>query len=404
MNRYFKLLADEKVLRQLSFIQLISYFGAWFSNVAIYTLLIEMGVSAPVIALTAAIHFIPGVLQAPFSGVIIDRFEPKKLMLTLIAIEIIATLFLVSITNETHLPLLYLLIFIRMGASSFYFTLEMALLPRILKPHQLQLANEIHSIIWSLSYTLGMAISGFVVYKVGVSIAFVLDALLFIVGFVLLWRLPLHVKLNEKHEHFFTMMRETIVYIRDKPLVLHLLILHAFIGMTTYDALVALMVDAYYASIIATSLALGLMHAFRALGLVLGPIFIGKHMNHTRLLYLMLFQAMALFLWAFVFKNFYLSLAVSILVGLGTTTLWSYTYTLLQHNIDAGFYGRVVAYNDMLFLLTAALTSLCIGFLSQEGFSIRMITIVLGGAFIVASMFYLYILKSFTLKELKNDL
>jgi len=279
----------------------------------------------------------------------------------------------------------------------------MALLPRILKPHQLQLANEIHSIIWSLSYTLGMAISGFVVYKVGVSTAFVLDAFLFVIGFVLLLRLPLHVKINEKQEHFFAMMRETISYIRHKPLVLYLLILHAFIGMTTYDALVALMVDAYYASIIATSLALGLMHASRAVGLVLGPIFIGKHMNHTRLLYLMLFQAMALFLWAFVLKNFYLSLAVSILVGLGTTTLWSYTYTLLQHNIDAKFYGRVVAYNDMLFLLTAALTSLCIGFLSQEGFSIRMITIVLGGAFIVASLFYLYILKAFTLKELKDD-
>jgi len=114
MNRYFQLLAGEQVLRQLSFIQLISYFGAWFSNVAIYTLLIEMGVSASVIALTAAMCFIPGVLQAPFSGVIIDKFEPKKLMLTLIAIEIIATLFLLSITNETHLHLLYLLIFIRM--------------------------------------------------------------------------------------------------------------------------------------------------------------------------------------------------------------------------------------------------------------------------------------------------
>jgi MFS family permease len=400
MNRYYQLLAQEQVLRQLSLIQLISYFGAWFSNVAIYTLLIEMGVSASVIAFTAAMHFLPGVLQAPFSGVIIDRFEPKKLMLTLIGIEIITTLFLVSITDESQLPFLYLLIFIRMGASSFYFTLEMALLPRILKPHQLQLANEIHSIIWSLSYTLGMAISGFVVYKVGVSTAFVLDALLFVVGFVLLLRLPLHVKRKEKHEHFFKMMRETIHYMINKPLVVYLLILHAFIGMTTYDALVALMVDAYYASIIATSLALGLMHAFRAIGLVIGPILIGKYMNHTRLLYLLVFQAGALFLWALVFENFYLSLVASIIVGLGTTTLWSYTYTLLQHNIDERFYGRVVAYNDMLFLLTAALTSLCIGFLSQEGFSIMMITMLLGGAFIVASLFYLFILKSYTLKEL----
>ncbi|MEA3522155.1 MAG: MFS transporter [Campylobacterota bacterium] len=400
MNRYYSLLREEHILRQLSIIQLIAYFGAWFSNVAIYTLLIEMEVSASVIALTAAMHFLPGVLQAPFSGVIIDKFEPKKVMLWLIGIEIVATLFLVSITKEADLPFLFLLIFLRMGASSFYFTLEMALLPRILKPKQLQLANEIHSIIWSLSYTFGMAISGFVVYQVGVSIAFILDALLFVIAFVLLLRLSLHVKTNKTDSNFIKMMQETITYIMQNPLVLYLLILHSFVGMTAYDALVALMVEQFYASVIATSLALGLMHTSRAIGLVIGPILIGKYLNTQRLTYLLLFQATSLFLWAAVVENFYLSLLASIIVGLGTTTLWSYTYTLLQHNIDEHFYGRVVAYNDMLFLLMAALTSLFIGFLAELGISIMLITIILGCGFIIATLFYIFILKRFTLKEL----
>ncbi|MEA1919178.1 MAG: MFS transporter [Campylobacterota bacterium] len=400
MNRYYSLLRQEHVLRQLSIIQLISYFGAWFSNVAIYTLLIEMEVSASIIALTAAMHFLPGVIQAPFSGVVIDRFEPKKVMLFLIVIEIISTLMLLSISNESHLPLLFVLIFFRMGASSFYFTLEMALLPRILKVKQLQLANEIHSIIWSLSYTVGMAISGFVVYKVGVSIAFVLDAILFLIALILLIRLSLHVKPNETTDNFIIMMRETFVYIVKNPLVLCLLILHAFIGMTAYDALVALMVEQYYASIIATSLALGLMHASRAVGLVLGPLLLGKYMTNKRLFYLLLFQAFSLFLWAMVFENFYFSLMASVVVGLGTTTLWSYTYTLLQHNIDERFYGRVVAYNDMLFLLMAALTSLFIGFLSDHGVALGAITLILGFGFIIAALFYLFVLKTFSLKDI----
>jgi len=400
MNRYYFLLRHEPVLRQLSLIQLIAYFGAWFSNVAIYTLLIDMEVSASVIAFTAAMHFLPGVLQAPFSGVIIDKFQPKKVMLFLLLIEIIATLLLVNITNEEHLPLLFILIFLRMGASSFYFTLEMALLPRILKATQLQLANEIHSIIWSISYTLGMAVSGFVVYKVGVTIAFILDALLFVIAFILLIRLSLHVKQEEKQAHFFAMMKETLTYIVKKPLVLYLLILHAFIGMTAYDALVALMVEQFYASIIATSLALGLMHASRAIGLVLGPILLGKYMNNKRLTYLLVFQAFSLFLWASVLENFYFSLVASIVVGLGTTTLWSYTYTLLQHNIDARFYGRVVAYNDMLFLLVAALTSLFIGFLAEQGVALASITMILGIGFLFATLFHLFILKNFTLKDI----
>ncbi len=81
MKHYLLLLQSEPILKRLSIIQLIAYFGAWFSNVAIYTLLLDMQVSAGVIAFTAALHFFAGILQAPFSGPLIDRSEPKKLML-----------------------------------------------------------------------------------------------------------------------------------------------------------------------------------------------------------------------------------------------------------------------------------------------------------------------------------
>ena len=74
MNRYWHLLHEQPVLRRLTLIQLLSYFGAWFTNVAIYTLLLKLDVSPTVIALTAVMHFLPGVIQAPFTGVLIDRF------------------------------------------------------------------------------------------------------------------------------------------------------------------------------------------------------------------------------------------------------------------------------------------------------------------------------------------
>ncbi|WP_457748325.1 MFS transporter [Sulfurimonas sp.] len=177
MKEYITLLKEEKVLRQLSFIQLISYFGAWFSNIAIYTLLIQMNVSASVVAFVAMLNFLAGVIQAPFSGPIIDRVSPKKLMLTLIVVEIVATVLLIFISQLSDLWLLYILIFFKMAAASFYFTTEMSLLPKILHGSKLQRCNELHSIIWSLSYTLGMAVSGFVVYLFGIKTAFLLDAL-----------------------------------------------------------------------------------------------------------------------------------------------------------------------------------------------------------------------------------
>ena len=79
MKEYISLLKSHPVLLRLSTIQLISYFGAWFSNVAIYTLLLEMNVSAQVVAFVAMLHFLAGVIQAPISGVIIDSISPKNL-------------------------------------------------------------------------------------------------------------------------------------------------------------------------------------------------------------------------------------------------------------------------------------------------------------------------------------
>jgi MFS family permease len=394
MNGYQLLLNSEPVLKRLSTIQLLAYFGAWFSNVAIYTLLLKLNLSADIIAFVAMLHFLAGIVQAPVSGSIIDSIKPKKLMSILIIIQIISTISLLFINDVNDLWLLYILIFIKMAAASFYFTTEMSLLPKILDDKKLQKANELHSIIWSFSYTLGMAISGFIVYILGIKVAFILDASIFTICFYLLYTLDIKVEILKNSTNLIAMMKDTFKYLKKSPNAIHLMLLHAFVGLSAFDALIALMVNKYYASIIAISLALGLLNAFRAMGLVIGPIILSNWVNNKRLSYIFIFQAIALWLWALVVENFYLSLFASITVGLFSTTLWSYTYTLLQKNIDEKYYGRIIAYNDMLFLSTATFTSFMIGFLATNGQSIQTITILIGFGFIVGGLYFQWILKT----------
>lgn len=401
MERYLTLLRDQPLLRRLSLIQLLAYFGAWFSNVAIYTLLIQMGAGATTIALVAALHFLPGVFQAPLSGVLLDRIHPKRLMIFLTLIEIICTLSLISVDNVGMLWFLYLLVFIRMGASSFHFTVEMSLLPRILEGKALQTANEIHSMIWSLSYTLGMALSGLVVYWVGVTAAFLLDAGLFLMVLMLVFSLKIEIELSLNRTKFSTMMKEAFSYIRQNPVVYHLMILHAILGFTAFDALVALAAKHYYSQIIAVSLGIGLLNAARALGLVIGPMVLGHWINNARLGWLFLAEAGAIALWAMMIDNFYGSLIASVAVGFVTTTLWSYTYTLLQHHTHNDFYGRVIAYNDMIFLGVGAFVSLLIGYLATSGMSLAVITLILGSVFVIAAFYYEWVRRTYTFKELE---
>lgn len=79
------------------------------------------------------------------------------------------------------------LIFIRMGTGSIYFQTEMSLLPKLLNETDLKLANEIHSVIWSLSYALGMAVAGFYIHYFGIMGAFIADMVMYIIGFYLLY-------------------------------------------------------------------------------------------------------------------------------------------------------------------------------------------------------------------------
>ena len=400
MNEYIQLLKSEPILKRLSVIQLISYFGAWFSNIAIYTLLLEMNVSASVIAFVAMLHFLAGVFQAPFSGPIIDSFKPKRLMLFILLIEMLATFSLILVNSIDDLTFLYVLIFFKMAAASFYFTTEMSLLPKVLGARKLQKANEMHSIIWSLSYTLGMSLGGFVVYIFGIKLAFFIDGMMFLGAYTLLATLKIEIDVIKKSENFIQMMRGTFYYLKKEKLALQLMILHAFVGLTAFDALVALMVDRYYASILATSLALGLLHSSRALGLVLGPVILSKYLKHKFVVYVFIGQAVAVIVWALVMSNFYLSLLASVFVGLFTTTLWSYTYTLLQKNIDEKYYGRIVAYNDMLFLSSAAFTSFMIGYLATHNISLETITILMAGGFVVGGLYFVWILKHNTIEEI----
>lgn len=394
MEHYKILLQNHPIVRRLTFIQLLSYFGAWFSNVAIYALLIQLNVSATLIAVIAALHFLPGALMAPFSGALIDSLKPKKLMLTLLAVEIFSTLLLLTIQSAEDIYSLYLLIILRMGAASVYFTAEMSLLPKLLNGSDLKTANELHAMIWSFCYTVGMAVSGLFVYGFGVAAAFILDALLFAISFMLLFTLKIDIETTLKPlKQILGSMKEGVVYIRTHPNLIYLLFLHAAVGFTAFDALVALMAKTVYPEISA-ALAIGFIHAVRALALVIGPMLLAGWINDKRLLYIFFLQGIAVMLWGLLYENYSLGLAGAFVTGFFTTTLWSYTYTMIQNNTDPNYYGRVLAYNDMIFLTVSAVTSYMIGVLFDDwGISIGGILALMGLLFILTAFFYRWFLQ-----------
>lgn len=379
---YTTLFKTYPLVRQLSFIQFIVYFGAWFSNVAIYSMLVEFGASAFIISLVAAAHLIPAILQAPISGAIIDRVKIKPLMSMLILIEIVMTTALFFINDLSDVWLLLLIIFFRMAASSFFFTIEMSLFPKILSGIALQKTNEIHSIIWSFTYAFGMAVSGFVVNSFGAKAAFALDLGFFILAFAYFISIKLDIEFEKTNEKFVQMIKDGLSYLRSNKQIMHLILLHCSVGITAFDALVTLLADFNYKYVIAVPLAIGLTNAVRAFALMIGPFLISRFASNKNLIWILIAQGFAIILWAFLQFNFYFGLFAMLFVGLFTTTIWSYTYAMLQEATDQKYLGRVIAYNDMAFMISNILTTAFIGTMASFGAPLWVITFVLGVTFV----------------------
>jgi DHA3 family macrolide efflux protein-like MFS transporter len=384
---YLELLKKYKVLRQLSLLQIFAYCGAWFSHVAIYTMLVDFKASSLLIAFVVAMNFLPSILLSPFFGSILDRVNLKKLMLLLLFVEISMTLMFLTIGSLEDVYLLMVFIFIRMASASMFFTSEMTVLPKLLNEKILSKANEIHSIIWSFTFTAGMALGGLVVNSYGVQTAFVIDILFFIVAIVILLNIKLDIPIKNVSQNIFLDIKDGIDYIKKNPKLVHLILLHASVGFTSFDSLITLLADYEYKLIIAIPLAIGITNAVRALALMIGPLFITNWISKKNLYYLFIVQGITIFLWGITQGNFYISLLFVFMTGFVTTTLWSYTYAMLQEEVDEQYLGRVLSYNEMMFMFVNVVTTLSIGLLAYF-ISLNVITILLGGMFILTAWYY----------------
>jgi hypothetical protein len=129
------------------------------------------------------------------------------------------------------------------------------------------------------------------------------------------------------------------------------------------------------------------MNAVRAFSLMIGAFLFTKWINKTILLYLFIIQGVSIIFWAFVQFDFYMSLVAMLLVGASTTTLWSFTYALLQEHTQRAYLGRVLAYNEMLFMFCSSIRAIFVGIMVSF-MSLFMITFLIGLLFIGFAFYY----------------
>src|SRR5581483_5994393 len=176
MQDFTRLLRRNRNYRYTWLGQIVSEAGDHFNNVAVLSLAIEETHNGAVIAGLMLSRAIPAVMAGPLAGVLLDRFDRKRIMIASDLVRgVVALGFILAIEYKTTW-LLYLLSALLMLASPFFTSGRSAILPAIASKDDLHTANSLTQTTGWMTLALGAFLGGTVVAKFGYQLAFVFNS------------------------------------------------------------------------------------------------------------------------------------------------------------------------------------------------------------------------------------
>jgi MFS family permease len=179
MSSFAQLLARNRNYRFAWMGQIVSEVGDHFNNIAVLSLAVEETHSGAVIAALMLSRAIPAVLAGPLAGVLLDRFDRKRIMIASdLARGFIALGFIFAIGHR-QVWLLYLLSAMLMIASPFFTSGRSAILPSIATEEELHTANSLTQTTGWMTLAVGAYFGGTSAARFGYQLAFVYNSLSF---------------------------------------------------------------------------------------------------------------------------------------------------------------------------------------------------------------------------------
>jgi len=172
---FLDLLRQNRNFRLSWFGQIVSEIGDHFNTISVFSLALQNTKSGLVVSGIMLSRAVPMILAGPVAGVLLDRWDRKKIMLASdIFRALVAALFLFSI-EPGRTWLLYVLSGLLMFASPFFTSGRTAILPTIASSEELHTANSITQTTRYMGVTLGTLLGGMSAAGLGFQAAFLIN-------------------------------------------------------------------------------------------------------------------------------------------------------------------------------------------------------------------------------------
>ena len=189
MRSIWVVLKNEKQYRKMAISNILSGLGAWFSNIAIIVSLFQIAGVTLALGITLALRMIPLLILAPLGGYLADKYNKKYIVFFTGLIKAILVLFLLLVSTESDIWIIYLITILLASANSLSLASKQSIIPKLVSERNLPTANSIEQSIGGSIMTLGAALGGVVSATIGTDFAFIFNSITFLLSSLIILRL-----------------------------------------------------------------------------------------------------------------------------------------------------------------------------------------------------------------------
>jgi MFS family permease len=326
--------------------QATSLCGTWMQMAAQSWLVLKLTNSATTLGLIVALQTLPVLLLGPYGGVVADRVNKRKAMITLQAMMGLQalTLGLLTVTHSVHVWEIGVLALVLGLNNAFENPARQSFMLELVGAEHLRNAVSLNSTMVNVARVVGPGIGGLLIAAVGTGWCFLINAVTFIAVINSLTRMdksalsPVKPALRAKGQ-----LRDGLRYVRGEPRLALPLAMAAVVGCFAYEFQVSLPYMASHGLHVGSA-GFGFMTAAMGAGAVVGGLAVatrGKIGSMPVILAAIGFGVtMAL---AALAPNLALELVALALVGAASVAFMSQTNATLQLRAAPEMRGRVMA-------------------------------------------------------------
>jgi MFS family permease len=351
--------------------QSVSLIGTWMQKTAVSWVIYTLTHSTFMLGLTLFASLFPSFLFSLIGGVVSDRYNRYRVLLTTQIASLVQALLLAILILLKHYEVWEILsLSVVLGIiNAFDVPARQSLVYQMVEDKDdLPNALALNSSMVNLSRIIGPGLAGIVLQSIGDGACFLLNALSFVavIASLLMVRLPKYVK-KEHTKNVFGELKEGLEYIKRTPSIGFVILMLGLVSLLVlpYNTLIP-----YFARDVfrGTARTFGVIDSFIGLGAFSCAIFLASQKTGTNLKRILFINTLIFGTGLILFShehNYYLALAFAVITGFGMMSQVTVSNTLIQTTVAPDMRGRVISLYAMAFFGMQPLGGLVVGTISK---------------------------------------